>query len=207
MKEVLLIKRIKKDEVFNLRYDPTCFDHNIHIRLKKYSGNELVAGLEQKLIFVVEYFLIKFIKSFPSYSVDFNMKDESDATRKYIFSKYINEFKQSEVFNAIKNDLNVVVDFDDIVIKPLYSKKETFTKESQFGNILDVVDLDISSLDEFVSKVTQSASIKAFLLDDSVSLLLSEVEDNLNEKYINKNARKLSKEILKDNGYQENKLW
>ena len=51
-------------------------------------------------------------------------------------------------------------------------------------------------------------SIKTFLLDDSISLFITEMsEENVNEKYLNKNARKLSKQILKDNGYQENKLW
>ena len=202
MKEVLVIRRVKtQHNGCNLSYDPTCFDKNIHIRLKKYDGDELIAGFEQKLIFTIEHLLQKFIKTFPSYSVDFNIKDDSDATKNYIFSKYINEFKQTDQYKSIRDELYGLINFDDIVIKPVYSKKETITKESQFGNILDIVDIDLNDLVEF------NNSIRSFLLDDSISLLLTEVEDNLNEKYLNRNARKLSKQILKDNGYQENKLW
>lgn len=210
MKEVLLIKRVKNQfDGFNLAYDPTCFDHNLHIRLKKYVGDELIAGFEQKLIFLVEYFLQKFMKSFSSYSVDFNIKDESDATKKYIFSKYINEFKQSNIYKQIVDDLSKIIDFEDIVIKSAYSKKESFTKESQFGNIQDILEKDSfneSDIDSFCNRFNCS-SVRSFLLDDSISLLLTEVEDNLNEKYINKNARKIEREIKKGNNYQESKLW
>lgn len=210
MKEILLITNIKnKNNGLNNTYDPTCFDNKIHIRLRNFESSDVIAGFESKLTFTLEYFLALFIKSFPSYSVDFNIKDNNDATKQYIFSKYINEFKQSDAFKEIYNDLNTVVDFIDIDIKPLYSKKFQTTKVSQFGNILDIVDENLltNNVRDFTNSFNKE-SIKSFILDDSVSLLITEVnEDNPNEKYLNKNARKIAREIKKGNGYQENKLW
>ena len=218
MKEVLLIKRLKNGlDSRECSYDPTCFDHNIHIRLKTYKGDELIAGFEQKLIFVIEYFLHRFIRSFTTYTIDFKkLDDNSEATKKYIFLKYINEFKQSPAYLMIKKDLKNYIDFDDIVIKGTYSKKEISTKESQFGNIFDIIDENFitnnhdSTVDVniFLNKFDVSYSNFAnLLLDDSISLLFSEVEDNLNEKYLNKNARKLAKDIASNGGFEESKLW
>lgn len=210
MKEVLFIKRTKKsNQDYKITFDPRCFDNNLHIRLKKYKGDELISGFEQKLIFTIEYLLANFIKRFPSYSVDFKVKDDSEEVKNYIFSKYVNEFKQSHEYKMLKKDLGTVIDFTDIVIRPLYSKKEIYTKESQFGNILDFAETNTSenSLTYFISKYTDVKTIKAFLLDDSISLLLTDVDENVNEKYIAKNARKLTREIKKANGYKESQLW
>ena len=209
MKEVLLISQIRKDRSLQNSYDPTCFDKNIHIRLRNYKEDDIISGLEDKLSFVLSYFIQKFIKSFPSYSIDFNIKDDSEATKNYIFSKYINEFKQSNIYKEIVSQLQTVIDFKDIVIKPLYSKKFTTTKVSQFGNLTEVIGDDFlgNNLSEFISLV-RCESIKGFLNVNSLSLMITEyTEEDPNEKYISKNTRKIEKELKKSNGYHESKLW
>lgn len=209
MKEVLLISQIRKDISPQNNYDPTCFDKNIHIRLRNYKADDVISGLEDKLSFVLSYFIQKFIKSFPSYSIDFNIKDDSEATKNYIFSKYINEFKQSNIYREIVSQLQTVIDFKDIVIKPLYSKKFTTTKVSQFGNLTEVIGDDFlgNNLSEFISLV-RCESIKGFLNVNSLSLMITEYsEEDPNEKYISKNTRKIEKELKKSNGYHESKLW
>lgn len=212
MKELLLVKNIRKQrDGLNLSYDPRCFDSNLHIRLKTFKMGDVIAGFEDKLAFTLGYFIPLFIKKFPSYSVDFNIKDESDSTKNYIFSKYINEFKQSELFKELINKLSSKIAFDDIIIKPVYSKKFETTKLNQFGNVLEVVDENIlgSDLDKFTEELNHYKSIESFLLDDSTSLFLSEVDESdvLNEKYLNRNARKIARDIKKNNGYKENTLW
>ena len=202
MKEVLLISQIRKDRSLQNSYDPTCFDKNIHIRLRNYKEDDIISGLEDKLSFVLSYFIQKFIKSFPSYSIDFNIKDDSEATKNYIFSKYINEFKQSNIYKEIVSQLQTVIDFKDIVIKPLYSKKFTTTKVSQFGNLTEVIGDDFlgNNLSEFISLV-RCESIKGFLNVNSLSLMITEYpEEDPNEKYISKNTRKIEKELKKSNG-------
>lgn len=209
MKEVLLISQIRKDTSLQNNYDPTCFDKNIHIRLRNYKEDDVISGLEDKLSFVLSYFIQKFIKSFPSYSIDFNIKDDSEATKNYIFSKYINEFKQSNIYREIVSQLQTVIDFKDIVIKPLYSKKFTTTKVSQFGNLTEVIGDNFlgNNLSEFISLV-RCESIKGFLNVNSLSLMITEYsEEDPNEKYISKNTRKIEKELKKSNGYHESKLW
>lgn len=209
MKEVLLISQIRKDISPQNNYDPTCFDKNIHIRLRNYKEDDVISGLEDKLSFVLSYFIQKFIKSFPSYSIDFNIKDDSEATKNYIFSKYINEFKQSDIYREIVSQLQTVIDFKDIVIKPLYSKKFTTTKVSQFGNLTEVIGDNFlgNTLSEFISLV-RCESIKGFLSVNSLSLMITEYsEEDPNEKYISKNTRKIEKELKKSNGYHESKLW
>lgn len=209
MKEVLLISQVRKDISSQNNYDPTCFDKNIHIRLRNYKEDDVISGLEDKLSFVLSYFIQKFIKSFPSYSIDFNIKDDSEATKNYIFSKYINEFKQSDIYREIVSQLQTVIDFKDIVIKPLYSKKFTTTKVSQFGNLTEVIGDNFlgNTLSEFISLV-RCESIKSFLNVNSLSLMITEYsEEDPNEKYISKNTRKIEKELKKSNGYHESKLW
>ena len=209
MKEVLLISQIRNDISPRNNYDPTCFDKNIHIRLRNYKEDDVISGLEDKLSFVLSYFIQKFIKSFPSYSIDFNIKDDSEATKNYIFSKYINEFKQSDIYREIVSQLQTVIDFKDIVIKPLYSKKFTTTKVSQFGNLTEVIGDNFlgNTLSEFISLV-RCESIKGFLSVNSLSLMITEYsEEDPNEKYISKNTRKIEKELKKSNGYHESKLW
>lgn len=209
MKEVLLISQIRKDISPQNNYDPTCFDKNIHIRLRNYKEDDVISGLEDKLSFVLSYFIQKFIKSFPSYSIDFNIKDDSEATKNYIFSKYINEFKQSNIYREIVSQLQTVIDFKDIVIKPLYSKKFTTTKVSQFGNLTEVIGDNFlgNTLSEFIS-LFRCESIKSFLNVNSLSLMITEYsEEDPNEKYISKNTRKIEKELKKSNGYHESKLW
>lgn len=217
MKEIVLIERFfnsnnSDTSEKSLSFDPTCFDHNLHIRLKKYKSDDLIAGFEQKLTFVIEYYLNKFIRSFPQYTVDFSNSedDNSEAVRNafknYIFSKYINEFKQSEEYIEIVRQLRKFIDFNDIVIKPVYSKKDTMTKKSQFGNILDYI---TENANPFVK--LRNVNPANMIIDDSISYLITNVEmlesNNLNAKYLNKNVKKLSREFLKSNGYQENKLW
>lgn len=210
MKELLVVKRLKTfHNVNNFNYEPTCFDRNIHVRLRTYDEGDVISGLEAKLAFTLEYFLHLFIKSFPSYKVDFKVKDDSDSTKQYIFSKYINEFKQSDIYKQLCVELSKMINFEQILIKPVYSKKFVTTKMTQFGNILDIVDSDLGkSLSDFVDNVMESGSINTFLLNDSISLVISEeVSDNPNEKYLNRSVRKLEKQLQKSNGYQENKLW
>lgn len=205
MAELLLVTRLKT-QVNNVdfNYEPTCFDKNIHIRLKMYEEGDVISGLESKLTFLVEYFLQLFIKEFPSYKVDFKLKDNSESIKEYIFSKYINEFKQnSAVYKLLCSELGKLINFEQILIKPVYSKKITTTKMTQFGNILDVIDENVMTKLPF-----NIYSITSFLLNDSLSLIISEdIADNPNEKYLNRSARKLEKQIKKANGYQENKLW
>ena len=205
MAELLLVTRLKTQaNNVDFNYEPTCFDKNIHIRLKMYEEGDVISGLESKLTFLVEYFLQLFIKEFPSYKVDFKLKDDSESVKEYIFSKYINEFKQnSAVYKLLCSELGKLINFEQILIKPVYSKKITTTKMTQFGNILDVIDENVMTKLPF-----NIYSITSFLLNDSLSLIISEdIADNPNEKYLNRSARKLEKQIKKANGYQENKLW
>ena len=212
MKELLLVKSIKRQwDGMNLSYDPKCFDNNLHIRLKNFKVGDVIAGFESKLAFTLGYFLNLFIKTFPSASIDFAIPDNSEAIKQYIFSKYVNEFKQTPTFKALVTRLSTVIDFNDILIKPLYSKKAATTKMSQFGNVVNIIGDELLSndLEKFTTELINKTSIENFLLDDSISLLITEIEEDkdIKEKYLNKNARKIAKELKKDNGYQQNKLW
>ena len=45
MKEVLLISQIRKDRSLQNSYDPTCFDKNIHIRLRNYKEDDIIKNI------------------------------------------------------------------------------------------------------------------------------------------------------------------
>lgn len=209
MYEILEINHLKKSGT-NTDIDPTCFDNNIHIRLKTFKEGDMINGLESKLILVVQFLLTRFIKNFPSYKIDFAVKDNSESTKKYIFSKYINEFKITDEYQALINALSVHICFTDILIKPVYSKKVILDKKSQLGNLFDLFEADYEEtvFSDFIDTMIRDNSLKSFLFDNRKSLLLIEAkEDTSNKKYENKAVRKLEKELLKNNNFSEEKLW
>ncbi len=182
---------LSKDNVnYNYTYKDGCY----HTRLKYLSNQVVIRGFEDKLAFLTSLMFCLY-SSVPA-TIDY----DSD------WKKVIREFKDSPEYRVIKDALNTTgIEFKDIkVLKPYQKNFEVKPYEfvNSYHYLVRKMYSDLNSdyeegreynsyIDAVVSKNILNMSIRTFLFNDSVSVIITENKNKIdNSKFDRKHQRK-----------------
>ena len=192
--------------------NPVCYDKTIHIRFANYDSSKTIAGIEDKLTYLLTYL---FNKEFAYYYVDRDDIAANTTDFKKLWEKYIKRFKESDSFKAVLNVVQTKYKVKDILLAPMYLKNGYKNAWKQFGHLDDGAYISVrsenylngsGSLQLFTD--TFKLSLKDLLLNDSVYFRVSEyTPKDVNKKFLNKERTKDAKKKKNLDKYVANSLW
>ena len=170
------------DQMTNPGVNYVCSDKKIHIRFRDFNKEQVISGFEKKLTYLMSYLM-----NFSYITSLFDICDE-----KTIMNALLDSEDVKSIYNNIK--YNKQIDFKCFRLTPNYKKSEckAFGKVEQtaFPLLYDEFGAPKQGdLETFLNKL--KVSLLEYLFNDSYSIILHEKsEDNVNEKFVNKELRK-----------------
>ena len=170
------------DQTTNPGVNYVCSDKKIHVRFRDFNKEQVISGFEKKLTYLMSYLM-----NFSYITSLFDICDERTIMNALLDSKDV-----TRIYNCIKYDMQI--DFKSFRLTPNYKKSDCVAfgavEQTAFPLLYDEFGAPKQGdIETFLNKL--KVSLLEYLFNDSYSIILHEKsEDNVNEKFVNKELRK-----------------